>query len=301
NNEDVIDVDEQSQAVVNNNVTLSQETEEFFFTQSVKAHDSPAPVKINNDKSKLTDTISRIAETLEHKNGSLDYTHVVNFCDADVIIIVDTLSKELSLTGVDNLCKSLCDIEEAQAIYWIKTICSNLLLQKIIDLDKTSKDSRIYSTIIGKIFTKYPDAVQNLIIAPILNFDLKNTSVIEGITQFYSQQQRSNLILLISDNVKELKVWHISTLLPLLADIKIENKDKDSLLGLLVNKASEFSNDKNYSKYVLKFIKLNCPYTEEQKSLLQEIVAFNKTIFSSSIKRIISNMYFHRDLWHINN
>lgn len=152
---------------------------------------------------------------MEHKNGSLDYTHVVNFCDADVMIIVDTLSKDLSLTGIDNLCKSLCDMEEAQAIYWIKTICSNLLLQKvkivlivhliilmilfffllkIIDLDTTSKDSRIYSTIIGKIFTKYPDDVQNLIIAPMLNIDLKNTGVIEGVTKFYSQQQRSNLI-----------------------------------------------------------------------------------------------------------
>lgn len=114
---------------------LSDEAETFFYTQSVVNPHSQnkkiANLSNEQDQSNLAAIISRIVESLEHKNGFLDCSHVKNLSDADVTLIIKKLSKELSLTGVDNLCKSVCDMNEIQATYWIKVVCSNLLLQKV--------------------------------------------------------------------------------------------------------------------------------------------------------------------------
>lgn len=101
------------------------------------------------------------------------------------------------------------------------------------------------------------------------------------------------------DVVQELRDWHVGILSQLMTTKLSDNIAKDKLLRLLLEKATIHSQDKNYGKFVLSFMKLNNPVTDNQKSMLSEIVAVNETIFKKVMENLLKNMYLYGDLWHV--
>ena len=99
--------------------------------------------------------------------------------------------------------------------------------------------------------------------------------------------------------IHELKEWHVDILSQLI-NVKIpEDGMKNRLLDILFEKASVYSGNKNYSKFIISFIKLNSPFTEDEKNLLGQLVAENKTMFRNVMNNLIEKMYVHNKLWYI--
>lgn len=76
--------------------------------------------------------------------------------------------------------------------------------------------------------------------------------------------------------VRELKAWHIPILSYLLVN-KMDNSLKGRLIKILSEKATNFATDPTYSLLIISFIRINSPFTDEQKSMLAEISAVNKS------------------------
>ncbi|XP_008543440.1 uncharacterized protein LOC103568378 [Microplitis demolitor] len=268
------------------------QSSQFFFTQ-VERKIPAAPVALKAKGNDLNNIAEVIYESLE-QSKKLNTEYLNNLSDQEVTVVMEKLSERCNLNNTYDLCNFICDMDADLAIQYIKVICSKLLLQKIIDLEEPT---RLITVVVSKLLSKFPQDIQKLIFIPIINADLKDTSVVLEIVKNYPRQQKLQLI---SDflTVQELKDWHVS-IIPSLINIKIDNNMKDRLIKLLVEKSTSFSKEKNYSKFILSFIKLNPPFTKEQKSFLDEIVAVNETIFKKAMENILNSMYLHRDLWHI--
>ncbi|KAK0178239.1 hypothetical protein PV328_002211 [Microctonus aethiopoides] len=239
--------------------------------------------------SELINIVDSIYEQLEDSNGILNSDDFQNLKHVDIDEIMERLSQQLSINGIYNLCNSLCNLEIDITMEFVKTICSKILLQRIIELEKSQQAANIIPKIIDKMTEKFPEDIYRWIFIPMINADIKDTTVILTIVKFFMGQRK---LLLINDfliTAKELKLWH-TAILTLIIDIKIDDKTKDRLLTLLVDKASIFSNDKNYSKFILSFIKSNSPFSESQLRMLDEIIAVNTTIFKTPMKITLQNL-----------
>lgn len=64
----------------------------------------------------------------------------------------------------------------------------------------------------------------------------------------------------------------------------------DQIIKLFSEKALYYSKDKNFGKLVLSFLKVNTALSEEQKSIMTEVAAVNKTLFKKPIESILSKM-----------
>ncbi|KAH0539535.1 uncharacterized protein LOC123259444 [Cotesia glomerata] len=267
---------------------------QFFFTQ-VQRKKPATPVALEIKGADLYNLVEILFEALE-QSKKLNIEFLKDLTDSEVLTVIEKLAERLNLNNTHDLCNSLCDMKGDCAVQYIKPICSKLLLQKIIDLEEPA---RIITLAVNKLMNKFPQDVQKLIFIPLVNADLKDTSVVCDIIKNYPRQQKAELISDFLTSIQEIKVWHMS-MIPALINIKIDNNLKDRLIQLLLDKSTTFSKDKNYSKFILSFIKLNPPFSGEQKSSLDEIVAINETIFKKAMESILNKMYFHRDFWHIN-
>ncbi|CAG5099899.1 Similar to Protein C1orf43 homolog (Rattus norvegicus) [Cotesia congregata] len=237
---------------------------QFFFTQ-VQRKKPATPVALQEIKgADLNNVVEILFEALE-QSKKLNTEFLKDLTDSEVLTVIEKLAERLNLNHTHDLCNSLCDMQGDCAVQYIKPICSKLLLQKIVDLEEPA---RIITLAVNKLMNKFLQDVQKLIFIPLVNADLKDTSVI--------------------------KVWHMSVI-PALINIKIDNNLKDRLIQLLLDKSTTFSKDKNYSKFILSFIKLNPPFSGEQKSSLDEIVAINETIFKKAMESLLNKMNFHPD------
>ncbi|XP_034936513.1 uncharacterized protein [Chelonus insularis] len=294
--ESVMEIDDLNLSTNHSESTNSSllQSSQFFFTQ-VKKCNSPISSTKRSQGSDLDDRINAVYESLE-TNKILDIDILKNLSDEELLNVFENLSQRLDIKGIFDLCNSICEMDVDEGIQYIKIICSKLLLPKITEL---KEPSRQLSVIILKMVKKFSEDIKTLIYIPLINVDLQETSIMSVIIQSYQGEQKMTIISDFLMNVKELKLWHIS-ILPGLIDSKVENSLKDRLLTLLAEKATTFSKDKNYGKFILSFIKTNPPYSQEQKNNLDEIAAVNETIFKKAIEKILQNMYHHRDLWHIN-
>ncbi|KAG8041832.1 hypothetical protein G9C98_007136 [Cotesia typhae] len=250
------------------------QSSQFFFTQ-VPRKKPATPVALEVKEADLNSVVEIIFESLE-QNKKLNTEFLKDLTDSKVLTVIEKLAERLNLNNTHDLCNSLCDIQGELAVQYIKPICSKLLLQKIIDLEEPT---RIITLAVNKLMNKFLQDVQKLIFIPLVNADLKDTDFLTSI--------------------QEIKVWHMSVI-PALINIKIDNNLKDRLIQLLLDSSTTFSKDKNCSKFILSFIKLNPPFSGEQKSSLDEIMAINETIFKKAMESLLNKMYFHRDFWHIN-
>jgi len=65
----------------------------------------------------------------------------------------------------------------------------------------------------------------------------------------------------------------------------------DKVTKLFSGKALCYSKDKNFGKLILSFLKINIVLSEEQKSLMGEIIAVNETLFKRPMENILRNMW----------
>ncbi|XP_076762558.1 uncharacterized protein LOC143430303 [Xylocopa sonorina] len=224
-----------------------------------------------------------IFEGLECSNGKLSVNHLENLTDIELFEVACNLEKRLSTIGTYNLCCSMNNMTLDQQIKYAPIFYSHIILPKIISLEKPS---RLLLSALTESTQKFPDDIQKLIFIPLLNVDLKDTTLVDAIVNTLEPQRHSVLITEYLSNVVELKSWHLSflnTLVATEADIIIS----DTLIRLLFEKAVDFAKDKNFGKLVLSFVKTNIKFSEEQKHLLWEIVNIHETLFKRPIEKIL--------------
>ncbi|XP_012276139.1 uncharacterized protein LOC105697417 [Orussus abietinus] len=233
----------------------------------------------------VTDITESLYEVLEN-NGRFDFSSIESISTDEVSAVVQNLKPRLSPNGIYNLARSICSMDIDQRIKYIGPFCTNLLLPNIITPERPSR--LIYSAI-SECIEVFPDDMKKLILHPLLNVDVKDTTAIDSIVNCFTQVQwpdlTSNFLLI----VKDLKQWHIA-ILHTLTSTNLEESMKDKLLTLLQIKALQFSTDKNYGKCLLNFLKNNKSFTAQQQDLLKEIVAVNETVFKKPLENMIKNM-----------
>ncbi|XP_015610086.1 uncharacterized protein LOC107274952 isoform X2 [Cephus cinctus] len=255
---------------------------QFFLTQS-EGTDNLKGTHVESQKSYVLDTFY---EDLEHSNKKCNILCMDQLSDNEVLDVVQSLGDKLSIKGTYYLCQSICDTEIDQRMKYANVICTHLLLPKLIDL---KEPSRLIVSAIGECIDKFPEDMQKLIFVPMLNADLKDSTAILAIINGFDSQKQHVLFLEFITHVKELKSWHILILQKLLTR-NIDDNSKDKLLKLLFEKSLDFCRDKSYGKFILSFSKACSPFSEEQRTLLKQLVAVNKTVFKRPIENIIKNL-----------
>ncbi|XP_047354041.1 uncharacterized protein LOC124950788 isoform X2 [Vespa velutina] len=258
---------------------------QFYFTQAgtnnIKDIEDGKDIALQ-----ICDIIEVLYEGLERNNGKLDFVHLENLSNNDLVKVFTDLGEKLSIKGIYNLCLSTKDINAEEGIKYMGLVCTHVLLPKIIKLEESS---RLITSGIGECVEKFPDEVLKFIFIPVLNIDLKDASIMNVIVSTFQPEKRSVLISEYVENAKELKEWHIS-ILEILLSVKIESSIYDKLIRLLLGKAVFFSTNIKFSKLLLSFLKANRITSEEQKDLLQEIIEVNETLFKRPIENILKKM-----------
>ncbi|XP_015112234.1 uncharacterized protein LOC107037918 [Diachasma alloeum] len=266
---------------------------QFYFTQTKPRENNRSPSTRSTTKS-ISDIVKSLSETLEAR--CLDAEDMNGLTDANAVEIVENLSKRLSSKGAYNLCCSVCDMETGLGTYYARIVCSNLLFQKILQLEKNS--NRIETSTITRMVEKFPDDVKEFLVVPLLNTNLKNTKVVLTLIKNYPPSIKKELISDFVEKVKELQPWHL-TVLQCLINTQLDEDVKSGVLALLVDKALAYAEDKSYSQCILSFLKTQSPFTDDQRNMLHEMIIVHKTVFRKPMKNMFSKMFLHRDLWHM--
>ncbi|KAK2581626.1 hypothetical protein KPH14_002128 [Odynerus spinipes] len=255
---------------------------QFFFTQIERSHNEE---DLKQESLQICDIIEVLYEGLE-RNGKLDFVHIENLSNNELVQVFTDLGEKLSVEGTYNLCSSITDKDSEEGTKYMGFICTHVLLPKIIELEESS---RSISSAVAECVEKFPDEVLKFIFIPVLNVDLKDASIINVIIDTLEPSKRSIPILEYVENAKELKEWHIPILETLLS-VKVEPNIYDRLLSLLSEKAGFFSTNKKFGKLLLSFLKANSITSEEQKNLLWKIVEVNETFFKKLIENILKTI-----------
>ncbi|XP_017763880.1 PREDICTED: uncharacterized protein LOC108553484 [Eufriesea mexicana] len=257
-------------------------TTQFYFTQHIKCFNK----NIKEEYISKLDIIECLFEELECSNGKLDLNQLENLTDVELVEIVSDLEKKLSVLGTCNLCCSINNMTLEQRIKYAEIFHTHLILPKIIALEEPS---RLLLSVLIECVKKFPDDIQKLIFIPLLNINLTDTTIIDGIVNAFEPERYNVLIMEYLSNVKELKSWHFSFLHTLIAT-KTDTNINDKLIQLLSEKAVDFAKDKNFGKLILSFIKSNIKFSNEQKHSLWDIANINQTLFKRPIQNILKTM-----------
>ncbi|XP_020290683.1 uncharacterized protein LOC109858110 isoform X2 [Pseudomyrmex gracilis] len=258
---------------------------QFYFTQVERIIEKPKrPVDTVMQK---CDILESVCENLERNNGRMNFAQLENLSSDDFVLLVDELTKKLSLKGIYNLCQSMMnDMTVQQEMKYLNTLCTHLLLPKIVQL---KEPSRLLSSAIRECIRKFPDEIQRFIYIPILNTELKDTTLITIIINAFDSQRKPVLIEKFLTYVEELKLWHIPILQNFLS-VRFDSNMIDKVTKLFLEKAVCYSKNKNFGKLILSFLKSNTTLSEEQKNRIAEVAAVNETFFKKLIENILSNM-----------
>ncbi|KAK9306103.1 hypothetical protein QLX08_003154 [Tetragonisca angustula] len=255
---------------------------QFYFTQPDKSFNTSTQQEhISN-----LDITECLFEELECPNGKLDLNQLENLTETECLKIVCDLEKRLNPIGTYNLCCSMNNMTLNQRIKYVQIFYTHLVLPKIIALEEPS---RLLLSVLVESTQKFPNDIQQFIFIPLLNVDLTDTTIIDGIVNTFEPERRIILIAKYLSYVKELKSWHLSflhTLITTTTDITLNDK----LIQLLSEKAVDFAKDKSFGKLVLSFIKSNIKFSNEQKELLWEIANINQTLYKKPMQNILKSM-----------
>ncbi|XP_076284174.1 uncharacterized protein LOC143210838 [Lasioglossum baleicum] len=263
------------------NCTQHQSTQ-FYCTQFGNDLDR----EIRQTAVQKCDIVECIFESLERPNGKLDVTLLEDLNDEEFLEVVRGLEKKLSMTGTCNICCSLNNMSTEDRMKYTSVFYTDLLLPKIIVMEGPS---RMLLSVIVESVQKFPDDIQKFIFVPLLNIDLKDTTIVNVIANTFEYQRSSVLISEYLLYAKELKLWHLPVLHNLMS-VRLDDSTKQKFIQLISEKALEFSKEKNFGKLVLLFIKINVNFSEQQKFLLQEIANINQTFFKKPIQNMLKDL-----------
>ncbi|XP_076657420.1 uncharacterized protein LOC143361712 [Halictus rubicundus] len=255
---------------------------QFYFTQFGNNFER----EIKQTSVQKCDIVEYLFESLECPNGKLDASLLENLKDEEFLEVVRSLEKKLSMTGTYNICCSLNNMSLEDRTKYASVFYTYLLLPKIIVMEGPS---RMLLSVIVESIQKFPDDIQKLIFFPLLNIDLKDTTIVNVIANTFEHQRSPVLIAEYLSNAKELKLWHLPVLHHLIS-ARLDDATKEKFLQLLSVKALDFSREKNFGKLVLLFIKINVNFSEQQKFLLLEIANMNQTFFKKPIQNMLKDM-----------
>ncbi|XP_078036064.1 uncharacterized protein LOC144469530 isoform X2 [Augochlora pura] len=254
---------------------------QFYFTQFGNDFEK----EIKQSFVQKCDIVECLLENLERPIGKLDVNLLENLEDEEFVEVVCNLEKKLGTTGVYNICHSLNNMRMEQRIKYTSVFYTYLLLPQIILMEEPS---RMLLSVIIESVQKFPDDIQKLIFVPLLNADLKDTTIINVITNTFEHRRSLVLITEYLSHAKELKLWHLPVLHNLIS-VKLDDATKEKFIQLLSGKALDFSRDKNFGRLVLLFIKTNLTFSEQQKLLLWEIANINQTFFKKPIQNLLKD------------
>lgn len=252
---------------------------------------SQIPKDLNKQKTNQTsvwnsDMAEVLNEALERTNGKLDLGQLESLSEEEIIKVACELEKTLSPMGTYNLCCSINAMSVEQRIRYLTAFYSHVLLPKIIS---QTEPSRLLSSAITECVERFPDDAQKLIFIPLLNADLKDTTLAKAVANGFDPQRNPVLVTNFLATVRELKSWHIPILQGLLS-MKTDHRTNDKIIELFSENALHFAEDKNFGKLVLSFLKTNTEFSKEQKISLQEIADIMQTLFKKPIQNIINNI-----------
>lgn len=102
---------------------------QFYFTQAERIVE---PKKSTIAVPQRSDILECVCENLERNNGRLDFTHLENLSDEDLVPLVDKMAGKLSAKGIYNLCQSMSDMTIEQRMKYLNILCTHLLLPKVL-------------------------------------------------------------------------------------------------------------------------------------------------------------------------
>ncbi|XP_076666928.1 uncharacterized protein LOC143368269 [Andrena cerasifolii] len=261
---------------------IESSSTQFYFTQRNKNFDGG----VKQASIQKFDIVESLFEELESSNGKLDLNQLENLLDEELVEVACELEKKLSITGIYNLCCSMNCMTLEQRMKYAMSFHTYLLLPKIIALEEPS---RLLLSVITECVQKFPDDIQKLIFIPLLNMDLKDTSIVTAIANAFDPQRNIILLTEYLSHVKELKSWHLPILYNLIS-VKTDRATSDKLVQLLSKKALDFAEDKNFGKLALLFIKVHGNFSEQQKHSLWEITNINQTLFKKPMQNILKTL-----------
>ncbi|XP_011872262.1 PREDICTED: uncharacterized protein LOC105564480 [Vollenhovia emeryi] len=253
---------------------------QFYFTQSERMIEPSRPAAALPQR---CDILECACESLERNNGRLDFAQLEGLADEDLVPLVNEMRRKLSPKGTYNLCQSMSDATVEQKMKYLSTLCTHLLLPKIVELEEPS---RLLSSAIVECIKIFPDEVQQFLFVPLLNTELKDVTLVTTIVNTFDQQRKAILVQEFLAHVQELKLWHISILQNFLS-VRLDHNTTDKVVKLFLGKALCYSKDKNFGKLVLSFLKTNTTLSEEQKSIMTEVAAVNETLFKKPMENIL--------------
>ncbi|EFN80202.1 uncharacterized protein LOC105187075 [Harpegnathos saltator] len=267
--------------------SILEPSTQFYFTQAERIM-PPAAAAEGSATAPLQkcDILEFLSEGLEKNDGKFDFAQLNNLSDEDLVPLMEDLGKKLSSKGIYNVCQSMNDMSIEEGMKYLNILCTHLLLPKIIQLEEPS---RLLSSAIGECIKKFPNEVQQFIFVPILNTELKDTTLISTIVNTFEPGKRAVLFEEFLESVEELKSWHIPVLQNFLS-VRLDHDIISRVIKLFSGKAFCYSKDKNFGKLILSFLKINTTLSEEQKHLMLEIISVNETLFKKPIENILRKM-----------
>lgn len=185
---------------------------QFYFTQ-VGGNNIKDMTDREDIALQICDIIEVLYEGLERNNGKLEFVHLENLTNNDLIKVFIDLGEKLSIKGTYNLCLSTKDINLEEGIKYMGLVCTHVLLPKVlvaiyysllkinfiiytfIQIIKLEESSRLITSGIEECVEHFPDEVLKFIFIPILNIDLKDASIMNVIVNTFQPAKRSVLIL----------------------------------------------------------------------------------------------------------
>ncbi|XP_014484733.1 PREDICTED: uncharacterized protein LOC106749598 [Dinoponera quadriceps] len=278
------DSDNDDDAQMISSHSILEPSTQFYFSQVERI--IPTADAENIAPLQKYDILESLCESLERNNGKFDFAQLESLSDEDLVSLINELAKKLSPKGIYNICQSMKDMTVEEKMKYLSILCTYLLLPKIIELEEPS---RLLSSAISECVRKFPDEVQRFIFLPLLDTELKDTTLIITIINTFELEKKAVLLKEFLAFVKELKSWHIPVLQNLLS-IRLDHDMIDNVIKLFLGKALYYSKDKNFGKLVLSFLKINTTLSQEQKNSMLEITIIHETLFKKPIENLLRNM-----------
>ena len=107
---------------------------QFYFSQSNSFHSSNTSLSkapISNQVAEIDTIKKNLRETLENSKGYLDLDSLKNLSAIEVAEILDIVGKDLSMVGLLNVLKRMCEFDAEEKMQYFDIVSAKLVLNKV--------------------------------------------------------------------------------------------------------------------------------------------------------------------------